>query len=166
MSPHHSWHRSLNNRVFAGVCGGLSETWGTDPNLIRLFWVLFVLWTRGAGIILYFVAALLLPVGDRNSGREAEQDPVIDVESPANDGQKAESYPKNQEQESNLTGSWKTNRRTQQWIGLMLMLVGGYWLLERFLPNIADEVHKVALPLILIALGLWLVLRERRGEGD
>lgn len=151
MSLHQYWHRSQSNRIFAGVCGGLSETWGTDANLIRLFWVLFTIWTHAAGFILYLVAVLVLPAGDRgeSAGNGVE---VI---------QESEEIKESQQGEKKLS-----NRRTQQWIGMMLMLAGGYWLVERFAPNVIDEVRKVALPLILIALGLWLVLKEKRGEGE
>lgn len=50
--------RSLNNRYIAGVCGGLGEYFGWDPNLVRV--ILVVL---GASMALpYIVLALILPV--------------------------------------------------------------------------------------------------------
>lgn len=53
--------RSSSNRVLLGVCGGMSEKWGVDANLIRLIWAAFALGTMGMGALLYFVVGLLLP---------------------------------------------------------------------------------------------------------
>ena len=33
--------RSTENKVIAGVCGGIAEYFDIDPTLIRLAWVLF-----------------------------------------------------------------------------------------------------------------------------
>lgn len=50
--------RSLNNRYIAGVCGGLGEYFGLDPNLVRVIFVIL-----GASMALpYIVLALILPV--------------------------------------------------------------------------------------------------------
>ena len=48
-------YRSRDERMIAGVCGGLAEYFEADPTLIRLIWVLIVL-MGGAGIIGYLVA--------------------------------------------------------------------------------------------------------------
>jgi len=52
--------RSSTNRFICGVCGGLGEYFNIDPNIVRLIWVLLGL--SGVGIILYLVAAVILPV--------------------------------------------------------------------------------------------------------
>lgn len=53
--------RSLNNRYMAGVCGGLGEYFGWDPNLIRVIFVVL-----GASMALpYIVLALILPVSSQ-----------------------------------------------------------------------------------------------------
>ena len=46
--------------MLAGVCGGVAEYFNLDPSLVRLVWAaLCCLW--GTGIVLYLVAALILP---------------------------------------------------------------------------------------------------------
>jgi signal transduction histidine kinase len=45
-------HRSSDDRVVAGVCGGIAETLGVDPTLIRLVFAILAL-AGGAGIALY-----------------------------------------------------------------------------------------------------------------
>ncbi len=43
-----------------GVCAGVSDYTGIDVSLIRLAWALLVLY-RGAGILLYILAFLIMP---------------------------------------------------------------------------------------------------------
>ncbi|HOU37768.1 MAG TPA: PspC domain-containing protein [Treponemataceae bacterium] len=47
-------------RKLFGVCGGLAENFNIDVVLVRIVWLVFALF-YGAGILLYFVAALVLP---------------------------------------------------------------------------------------------------------
>jgi phage shock protein PspC (stress-responsive transcriptional regulator) len=47
-------------RKIFGVCGGLAEYFNIDVSLVRIAWVLLVLFF-GTGILLYFVCAIVLP---------------------------------------------------------------------------------------------------------
>jgi phage shock protein PspC (stress-responsive transcriptional regulator) len=53
--------RSQNNRVIAGVCGGLAEHLGWSPARLRVVWVLATIFTAFAGVIVYFVLWFLMP---------------------------------------------------------------------------------------------------------
>lgn len=53
--------RSLNNRVFMGVCGGIGQRLGIDANLIRLIWAAFSIGSIGMGVLVYIAVGLLLP---------------------------------------------------------------------------------------------------------
>lgn len=52
-------YRSRTNRMICGVCGGLGEYMNIDPTIIRLLLVLIAF--TGAGIIAYFIAAIIIP---------------------------------------------------------------------------------------------------------
>jgi phage shock protein C len=52
--------RLRNPRVIAGVCSGLALHFGWDVNLVRLLWVLCVLFA-GTGILAYIVAWIVIP---------------------------------------------------------------------------------------------------------
>jgi phage shock protein C len=55
-------HRSRRNRMIAGVCGGLAESLGWDPTLVRLLYVLVsVLSAAFPGIIVYLVLWVIAP---------------------------------------------------------------------------------------------------------
>lgn len=53
-------YRSKRQRMICGVCGGIAEYFNIDPTIIRLVWVLFVL-TGGSGLLIYFIAAIIIP---------------------------------------------------------------------------------------------------------
>ncbi len=46
--------------MLCGVCGGIAEYFGIDPSIVRLIWAALVLF-GGTGILLYIIAALILP---------------------------------------------------------------------------------------------------------
>lgn len=53
-------YRSNQNRMIAGVCGGIAEYFSLDPTLVRLGWVLFCA-LGGSGILAYIIAAIIIP---------------------------------------------------------------------------------------------------------
>lgn len=48
-----------NNRMICGVCAGVAEYFGIDPTIVRLIWAALAL--SGTGILLYIVAAIVMP---------------------------------------------------------------------------------------------------------
>jgi phage shock protein C len=54
-------HRSQDERMLAGVAGGLGEYLDVDPTLVRLGWVLAFLVTGPLAVLLYVVCALVIP---------------------------------------------------------------------------------------------------------
>lgn len=61
--------KSKTNKMLTGVCGGIGELLGIDPTIIRLVWAALSL-AGGTGIILYIIAAVIIP----------EDDNIIDAE--------------------------------------------------------------------------------------
>ena len=55
-------YRSSKNKVFAGICGGLGEYADVDPVILRLFWLLVVVFTGFIpGVFAYIVAIFIIP---------------------------------------------------------------------------------------------------------
>jgi len=52
--------RSLSDRVFAGVCGGLAEYLGVSAIAIRVVWTILVLF-GGTGLLAYLIAWIIVP---------------------------------------------------------------------------------------------------------
>jgi phage shock protein C len=53
-------YRSKTERWIAGVCGGVGEYFGVDPNVVRLVWVIATLLTGGLGVLAYIAAWIVL----------------------------------------------------------------------------------------------------------
>lgn len=54
-------YRSRDQKMIAGVCGGLAEYFELDVSVIRVLWVLGTIISIGIGIIVYVVMILILP---------------------------------------------------------------------------------------------------------
>lgn len=53
-------YRSNDNKIIAGVCGGIAEFFSLDPTLVRLGLVVFCA-LGGSGILAYIIAAIIMP---------------------------------------------------------------------------------------------------------
>jgi phage shock protein C len=62
MSDH--LHRSRDDRMLAGVAGGLAELWDADPSLVRIVWALLAVFTGGIAFVVYIVMAIVVPEED------------------------------------------------------------------------------------------------------
>ena len=56
--------RSNNNRVIAGVCGGIAEYLAVDATLVRVVFVVLALF-GGVGLLAYIVLLILMPLPGR-----------------------------------------------------------------------------------------------------
>jgi len=52
-------YRSIRNRIFFGVCGGIAEYFNINPFIIRLIFIC----TTGGSFIVYLILAFFLPEG-------------------------------------------------------------------------------------------------------
>ena len=53
--------KSINSRMICGVCGGIGEYFHIDPTMIRLIWVILTFGSIGSGLIVYIIAAVIIP---------------------------------------------------------------------------------------------------------
>ncbi|RKT52286.1 PspC domain-containing protein [Saccharothrix australiensis] len=56
--------RSRDDRMVAGVCGGVAKLLGVDAALLRILLVAATLFGFGAGALLYLAAWILMPEED------------------------------------------------------------------------------------------------------
>ncbi len=52
--------RKSNDKKLFGVCGGLGEYFDVDPTLIRVLFIVSVIF-MGTGILLYLILAVVMP---------------------------------------------------------------------------------------------------------
>jgi phage shock protein C len=53
-------YRSQNQRMLAGVCGGLAEYFNVDATLIRVLFLVLAVF-GGTGLVIYVVMWLIVP---------------------------------------------------------------------------------------------------------
>lgn len=136
------WHRSEQDRVIAGVCGGLAESWRIDATLIRVAWVLLTLLLHFlAGLALYLAAWFVLPV------KPAPGDSAALPQTAGEAGSK---------------------RRLGLLAGWLLIAVGAYYLADHltggFVRLFVHEFRRYLWPILLIAIGGALLI-YRPGDG-
>ncbi len=53
--------KSASNKMICGVCGGIGEYFNIDPTVIRLIWAILSICGVGSGLIVYIIAAIIMP---------------------------------------------------------------------------------------------------------
>ena len=54
-------YRSRDDRMLAGVAGGVAEMLDADPSIIRITWALLAVLTGGLALLVYVVMAIVVP---------------------------------------------------------------------------------------------------------
>ncbi|HIX72664.1 MAG TPA: PspC domain-containing protein [Candidatus Anaerobutyricum stercoripullorum] len=54
-------YKSSQDKMLTGVCGGVAEYFGIDSTIVRLVMAFLTLWGIVPGIIIYIIAALVIP---------------------------------------------------------------------------------------------------------
>jgi len=199
-------YRSVDDRMLAGVAGGVAERLDADPSIIRVVWALLIVLTGGLALVAYIVMAIVVPeapLGDPagpapdDAWAPAATDPAPDPDAPtaatafAATGTPAvatEATPAPADPTSpspapaapGAAGSWVSpsgqtvarasgpppSRRRRSGAdrrddrgpiigGVVLILIGAFFLLRQFIPAIDLGTWW---PLILVGIGALLVV--------
>ena len=197
-------YRSVDDRILAGVAGGVAERLDADPSIIRIVWAMLIFLTGGIAFVAYIVMAIVVPEGppedtDPTTGPGVSPDaaanpvagaPPPDLDAPtattpfmavapvsASEASALPSPPATPE--PGAVGGWvapngqtvprasgpATSRRRARAArrdgrgpligGLVLILIGGFFLLRQFIPAIDLGSWW---PIILVAIGAILVI--------
>lgn len=130
-------YRSSNDKVLAGVCGGIGEYFAVDSVIIRLLWVVFTL-MGGAGLIAYIIAAIIVP--ENPLGGRIEENYT-----------RTEDYSAGSERKD-------SSKNTSIVLGAILLLFGGFVLIKDFIPWIPRDAFLAA---VLIGLGVFFIVRKK-----
>ena len=53
--------RPLQGRMVAGVCAGVADYLGIDPNIVRVIFAALTIFSIGAGALVYLIAWAVIP---------------------------------------------------------------------------------------------------------
>lgn len=157
-------YRSRDDRMLAGVAGGLAEMWGADPSLVRVIWALLVIFTGGIALVVYIVMAIVVPEEDE---LYAPPQPAATAGGPdAPEGSMALADPRATRAEARaVRRAARAERGGGMSPGLLfggfLVLLGLFFLVREYLPQIDFDWFW---PLALVALGIVLVVSAMGGR--
>ena len=177
-------YRSRTDRVLFGVAGGMADWLDVDPSVVRLVWAILVLF-GGAGLLLYIIAALVIPeepyepvgvmpgmppgaVPGATPGAgytgAAAGDAGTAATMPAAPGAPASgwtSYADARAARHAARAARRAERGNNAGIvfGVILILVGGWFLLRTMVPGLDD---RWLWPGLLVVVGLLLVVAAIR----
>jgi phage shock protein C len=125
--------RSREDRVIAGVCGGLGEYFGVDAVLIRIA-ALVLVFAGGAGILLYAIGWIAMPDAAESSGAGEPGFPLPGVSPEGTPGAVV--------------------------LGLIFVVLGVFFLVDEVWADFLS--WKYVWPVALIVVGAIVLLRARQ----
>jgi phage shock protein C len=150
-------YRCRENRVLAGVAGGVAEFFDLDPTLVRVLWFISILF-GGIGLVVYIGMAIIVPleppVADGTTGGDPAGTAGGELVSP--EGHR-HSSPEGHRHPSRGDG------RGTMFVGLVLILFGALALVDAVLPSWADA-GRYLVPAFIVGVGVLLVANAIRRE--
>ncbi len=176
-------YRSRDDRMLAGVAGGLAHIMDADPSIVRIVWVLVTILSGGIALLVYIVMAIVVPEAPdgweaAQSGRPVTTAPSGPVPAGGWVGPDGAIVPyAGAAPPAGATGAtgpaadgWNTPRRSGDGrragvvIGAILILLGGAFLVREFMPAVDLS---LVWPVVLIGFGVLLLIlavRPRRAS--
>jgi phage shock protein C len=153
-------YRSRDDRMLAGVAAGVADFVDADPSIIRVVWVLLAFVTGGLGLIAYIVMAIVVP--ERPEGLPIERAPSGPMSAgPVPEG----SWVAPDGSTVPIAAGTAAGRRPHRdpadrargglIAGLVLILVGGFFLVHALFPAFEPGTWW---PVVAIGLGVVLIV--------
>jgi phage shock protein PspC (stress-responsive transcriptional regulator) len=167
-------YRSRNDRIFAGVAGGLADRWDADPSLIRLIWALLVILTGGIALLVYVIMAFVVPeepvaftsgAGIRAAGEASEATPAGAYQSPYGYVPTRAERRAMRREARRARRAGRDGQAAAAIGGLILIALGSMFLLREWFPRLDFDWFW---PMVLIGIGVAVVVGAltRRTEVD
>ena len=141
-------YRSRTDTILGGVAAGLADYLNTDPALVRIAWAILVPLAGGAALVAYIVAWVVVPeqpAADGLSAAEETTDPVTgETIAPA---------------VGTTTTSPPSDGRAGMVVGIGLVLIGLWFLLREYLPDID---WSLVWPLVVVGIGAAILVSSMR----
>jgi phage shock protein C len=148
-------YRSIANRKFAGVAGGLAEYFVMDPMLVRLAFVVLTL-AGGGGFLIYLIFWIVTPENPSRVTPNMNQ-PDQNFQQATNEAPGNNTDPLNTQTTTSSTPAPQTKERKKGSLigGLVLITLGALFLADELIPqiNFGD-----LWPVILIVIGVGLLI--------
>ena len=136
-------YRSADDKIIAGVCGGLAEYFNLDATLVRIIFIVLTL-ASGAGIILYLLLALVIPKA--GGGRDLKNN-AADL----------------RHQAQHLTDRWCCGDRNRNLWGVLIVFIGLLLLVNGLMPHrLWWSSGRLLWSLAIVGCGLYLIFQHKK----
>ncbi len=135
---------SKTDKKIEGVCGGIAEYFEIDSTIVRLLWLVAV-FAFGTGILLYIIAAIMIPKRE-----EVEGTVNLNKDSDGVYKQANKTFNKDFDEEKN-----------KKFLGYALIIVGAILFSKRF-SFFSWLSFKFLFPLLLIGAGIFVLGKNIR----
>ncbi len=134
-------YRSTREKMIGGVCGGMAEYFEIDPVLIRILFVVAT-FVGGSGILAYIICWIIIPEQARVVQAPATPEATPQPGTPASQPAVA-----------------TNGHRGSTVVGIVLIVIGGLFLADNFLPHFhfADF-----WPVLLIIFGIGILSKSTK----
>jgi phage shock protein C len=152
-------YRSPDDRVLAGVAGGMAETYDLDPALVRVGWALLILVSGGIFLVLYIIMALAVPLRPANMPLPWMSPDTGTAPPGAAQGGDSDTSPAPPHYEPWRYQRYQRHHRNETsgalLVGIILIGAGAFFLLREYVPSIDTN---LLWPLLAIGLGLLFIV--------
>lgn len=139
-------YRSCDDRLIAGVCGGLGEYFDIDSSIVRLVFALLLI-AGGSGLLVYIIAWVVIPSDPKCVTKETGAEEIK---------QKAETFAKEVKKELK---DHKSLNSTKTIFGLIVLLLGITLLMENLFGL---HLWQNIWPIVVIAVGIVIIMKSKK----
>lgn len=150
-------YRSRDERIIGGVAGGMAQNLDLDPTIVRIGWIVLA-FVAPITPLVYFVLMFVIP-----------EEPESSAAGAPGSAQASDAPPTNREARREARRVARVERRGHGdrsaglIFGVLLVLVGGWFLIRPYIPRFDIGVYW---PYLVIGLGVVLIVAAaRRGRG-
>lgn len=167
-------YRSRTDTILGGVAAGVADYLDADPALVRVAWAVLIPLTSGLAFIAYIVGWIVVPeapaataplVGASSSqsagapGDGAEESAGPDGSAGAGADADADASGAAGAVSPSATSRRSGENRAGLWVGIGLILLGGWFLLRDYLPAIDGG---FIWPLLIVGIGVLILVGAMR----
>lgn len=151
-------YRIVNGKVVGGVAGGLAEYFGMDPTIIRIIFILLTL-MGGGGVLIYLILWIVVP--EKYNAFPPYTAPFTRPENFSTPGSGVGETYEGYAEGTAPSPTFEVNSTGKKFdgsliAGLVMILIGSFFLFERFIPNIDFSDFW---PLLLVLIGIIMIFR-------
>lgn len=154
-------YRIVNGKVIGGVAGGIAEFFGVDPTIIRIIFILLTI-MGGGGLLIYIVLWIVVPekynIYPPYTTYSSSGPATPPTSSASGVGETYEGYATGTAPKPFIVESEPPKSKIDGSLiaGLVLILIGGFFLFDKVFPQISFSDFW---PLLLVLIGLLMIAK-------